>query len=66
MNKDIAEGKWKQMKGKIQKKWGDLTDDDLDRINGRREEFAGVMQERYGKGKAEAEREFDTLRDSNL
>lgn len=66
MNTDIAEGKWKQMKGKIQTQWGDLTDDDLDRINGKRQEFVGLMQERYGKGKDEAERDFDKLRDTNV
>ncbi|MBQ0745042.1 MAG: CsbD family protein [Marinobacter sp.] len=66
MNKDIADGKWQQMKGKIQQKWGDLTDDDLDRINGQREEFAGVMKERYGKSKEEAEQEFDKLRNSDI
>ncbi|MCB1676154.1 MAG: CsbD family protein [Halioglobus sp.] len=66
MNQDIAEGKWKQLKGKIQAKWGELTDDDLDRIKGKREEFAGVMQEKYGKGKEEAQREFDALRDSDI
>jgi uncharacterized protein YjbJ (UPF0337 family) len=59
MNNDIAEGKWKQLKGQIQQRWGDLTDDDLDRIAGRREEFVGIMQEKYGKGRDQAEREFD-------
>ncbi len=66
MNKDIADGKWQQIKGKIQQKWGDLTDDDLDRINGQREEFDGVMKERYGKSKKEADQEFDKLRDSDI
>lgn len=65
MNTDIAEGKWKQMKGKIQQQWGKLTDDDVDRINGQRKEFVGLMQERYGKKKDEAEREFDEFRSSN-
>jgi uncharacterized protein YjbJ (UPF0337 family) len=66
MNTDIAEGKWKQLKGKIQKQWGDLTDDDLDKIKGSRKEFAGVMQERYGKARDEAEREFDKFRSANM
>ncbi len=64
MNTDIAEGKWKQMKGKIQQQWGKLTDDDVDRIKGQRKEFVGLMQERYGKNKEEAEREFDKFRGS--
>lgn len=65
-NQDIAEGKWKQLKGNVRAKWGDLTDDDIDRIRGNKQEFVGVMQERYGKGKADAEREFDEFRDSNV
>jgi uncharacterized protein YjbJ (UPF0337 family) len=34
MNEDILKGKWKQLRGQIQQKWGDLTDDDLNRIEG--------------------------------
>ena len=55
MNTDIIEGKWKQLKGKAQQQWGDITDDEFDRVSGRREEFVGLMQEKYGKGKAEAD-----------
>lgn len=63
MNTDIAEGKWKQAKGQIQERWGDLTNDEVDRIAGRREEFVGIMQEAHGKTREEAEREFDAFRD---
>ena len=64
MNSDIAEGKWKQLKGKIQQKWGDITDDEMDKINGDRQEFIGMMQEKYGKTKQEAEAAFDELSDA--
>lgn len=64
MNTDIVEGKWKQMKGAIQKKWGDITDDDFDRIKGNRERFAGVLQERYGRTKEQAKKEVDAYLDS--
>ncbi|WP_146506459.1 CsbD family protein [Rubinisphaera italica] len=47
-----------------QQKWGDLTDDDLDKIDGRREEVVGVIQERYGKDKEEAEREVQEFESS--
>lgn len=57
MNKDIFEGKWKQVKGEAQKQWGDLTNDDIDTINGQKEKLVGVIQERYGKSKEEAEDE---------
>ena len=56
---NILEGKWKQLKGKVQQKWGDLTNDDLDRIEGKRDELVGIIQEKYGYVQAEAEREVD-------
>lgn len=59
MNEDILQGKWKQLKGQVQRKWGELTNDDLDRIAGRREELVGIIQERYGRAHEEAEREVD-------
>lgn len=65
MNKDILEGKWKQMKGAVQKQWGDITDDDFDRIAGNRERFVGVLQEKYGKRKEDAEKEIDTYLNSH-
>jgi uncharacterized protein YjbJ (UPF0337 family) len=59
MNWDIIQGKWKQLKGDAQTKWGELTDDDLDRAEGDREKLVGVVQERYGIAKDQAEREVD-------
>ena len=55
MNKDIFEGKWEQLKGKLQKNWGKLTNDDLDVIKGDSKLLAGKLQERYGMTKEEAE-----------
>jgi uncharacterized protein YjbJ (UPF0337 family) len=57
MNWDRIEGNWKQLKGKVKAQWGDLTDDDLDVVAGRREQLAGKVQERYGLAKDEAERQ---------
>lgn len=59
MNSDRIEGNWKEMKGKVQQKWGKLTDDDLDVIDGRREELVGKIQQEYGKTRDEAEKEVD-------
>ncbi|MDO5715434.1 MAG: CsbD family protein [Tissierellia bacterium] len=57
MNKDILEGKWEQLKGKVQSKWGKLTNDDLDQIKGDSKVLIGKLQERYGMTKDEAEKE---------
>lgn len=59
MNWDQIEGKWKQLKGAAQEKWGELTNDDLDRAEGNRERLVGLVQERYGKAREVAEREVD-------
>lgn len=58
MNKDILEGKWNQFKGEAQKKWGKLTNDDLDQIEGNRTKLAGKIQEVYGKTADEVEKEL--------
>ena len=59
MNWDIIQGKWKQGKGSVKEKWGDLTDDDLDRMDGSKDQLAGKLQEKYGWTKDEAERNID-------
>lgn len=63
MNRDIFEGKWKQFRGDVRKKWGELTDDDLAQINGDRDKLAGKLQERYGMVKEEADRQIDDWAD---
>ena len=59
MNKNILEGKWKQLRGNIREKWGELTDDELDQIAGKRDKLSGLLQERYGYTQMEAERQID-------
>jgi uncharacterized protein YjbJ (UPF0337 family) len=48
MNKNILEGKWKQMRGEAKSWWGKLTDNDLDRVAGKFEVLVGLLQEKYG------------------
>ena len=59
MTSDILEGKWKQIRGRVKEAWGDLTDDELDMIDGRRDRLVGKIQERYGYSRMEAEQEVD-------
>jgi uncharacterized protein YjbJ (UPF0337 family) len=59
MNWDRIEGNWKQFTGKVQQQWGKLTDDDLQLVEGRRNELVGRIQERYGYARDRAEREVD-------
>jgi uncharacterized protein YjbJ (UPF0337 family) len=59
MNWDQIEGKWKQYSGKVKEKWGKLTDDDIQTISGKRTQLVGVIQERYGIAKEQAEKQID-------
>ncbi|QCU72395.1 CsbD family protein [Luteimonas yindakuii] len=60
MNKDIISGKWTQLKGKAQARWGDLTDDVFDVAEGDGKYLAGKLQEKYGWERQKAE---DEVRD---
>lgn len=64
MNWDIIQGNWKRIKGEVQSTWGKLSDDEVDRAAGDREQLAGLVQERYGVARDEAERQIDQFADS--
>jgi len=58
---DILQGKWHELKGGVKQQWGKLTDDDVAKLSGKQEELAGVLQTRYGYGKAQADMEINTF-----
>lgn len=58
MNWDQVEGNWKRFKGEAKEKWGKLTDDELNIIEGKRDKLAGKIQEKYGVAKEEAEKQL--------
>lgn len=58
--KDYIQGNWKQLKGKLKEKYGQLTDDDLTYQEGKEDQLVGRLQQKLGKSKAEVE---DMLRD---
>jgi len=59
MNQDILAGKWKQMRGEFKTWWGKLTDDDFERIGGQKDKLVGLIQERYGYTREQAEQESE-------
>jgi uncharacterized protein YjbJ (UPF0337 family) len=59
MNKDIFEGKWKEMRGQVKEWWGELTDDELEATGGRAEQLVGLLQQRYGYTREHAEEEIE-------
>lgn len=65
MNWDIVQGNWKQFKGKVKAQWGNLTDDDLDVIAGKRSELAGRIQKSYGLSKDAVEKQLKAFELAN-
>jgi uncharacterized protein YjbJ (UPF0337 family) len=59
MNWDQIAGNWKQMKGQIREQWGELTDDELEAVRGRRDQFEGLLQRKFGMAKEEVKRQID-------
>jgi uncharacterized protein YjbJ (UPF0337 family) len=48
MDWNIVEGNWPRVRTRIKDYWGHLTDEDLDKIAGKREKLEGKLRERYG------------------
>lgn len=65
MTKEIIQGKWNEIKGKIKQQWAKLTDDDITHIEGKYDELSGKIQQKYGHDKARAEKEIDDFVDKN-
>lgn len=59
MNTQVMEGKWDKIRGELQKRWGKLTNDDLDQIEGQVTTLEGKLRERYGYTKDEASEQVD-------
>lgn len=64
MNWDSIQRKWMELKGKAKEKWGELTDDDLDVIAGKKDQLIGIIQDKYGRTKDEAEKEVEEWKES--
>jgi uncharacterized protein YjbJ (UPF0337 family) len=65
MAANILKGKWKQLKGSVKKKWGKLTDDEINQVEGEAEKLVGLVQEKYGYTKEKAEGEVAEFLDKN-
>jgi uncharacterized protein YjbJ (UPF0337 family) len=63
MTWDEIKGNWLQYKGRMKEKWGELTDDDLDRIEGKRDQLLGILQKQYGRTRERAEDEIRDFED---
>jgi uncharacterized protein YjbJ (UPF0337 family) len=55
------EGSWKQFKGRIKEAWGSLSDDELDRLEGQRDQLEGLIEQRTGESRQKIRKEVDRL-----
>lgn len=58
MNKQIFKGNWDIAKGKLKRKYAQLTDNDLWYLEGMEDEFFGRLERATGASRAELERFF--------
>lgn len=65
MNKDTMEGNWTELKGKVKQKWGKLSDDKLDQVNGKRDQLAGEIQQAYGVSRDEADKQVKDFEETS-
>ena len=59
MNEDQVAGQWNLIKGKAKERWGRLTDDDLDVVDGKLDQLVGQVQKRYGLERERAQKQVD-------
>lgn len=59
MNWEQVRGHWKLLKGTVKQKWGNLSDEEIDIVEGKREELIGRLEAKYGYTKEKAEAEVD-------
>jgi uncharacterized protein YjbJ (UPF0337 family) len=59
MNDDVFAGKWKQLRGQAKVWWGKLSNDDLEKVAGKYDQLIGVLQEKYGYTRQQAEDEYN-------
>ena len=59
MNKDVLQGRWKEIRGRARSWWAQLTDDDLNRVAGKWDVLVGLLQQKYGYTREQAIEDID-------
>jgi uncharacterized protein YjbJ (UPF0337 family) len=63
-NAQIFKGNWNEIKGQIREKWGDVTDDELDKVEGKSEQLVGLIQRNTGAAREEINKFLSSISDS--
>jgi uncharacterized protein YjbJ (UPF0337 family) len=61
MHQDVLRAKWKHFRNEINDHWTELSSDDLDQINGRRDNLVVLLESRYGYARRRAEKEVERV-----
>ena len=61
MRQDVLRAKWKHFRNEINDHWTELSSDDLDQINGRRDNLVVLLESRYGYARRRAEKEVERV-----
>jgi uncharacterized protein YjbJ (UPF0337 family) len=59
MNWTEIEGRWTEFRGQVKSKWAKLSDDDVTKLEGKRDRLIGSIQSRYGIAREQAERQIE-------
>lgn len=61
LNENTIKGKWLEIKGEVQKAWGKLTDDDLEKTKGDIKSIGGLIQQKYGNAQQDSRERLDGI-----
>jgi uncharacterized protein YjbJ (UPF0337 family) len=61
INENVVKGKWLEIKGDVQKAWGKLTNDELDKTKGDMKSISGLIQQKYGKSQGDYEKKLSNI-----
>jgi len=61
MEKDVLRDRWKHFRSEMNHYWADLSSDDFDWVNGRRDNLVVLLENKYGYARRRAEREVDRV-----
>jgi uncharacterized protein YjbJ (UPF0337 family) len=61
MQADVPRAKWKLFRNEVNYHWAQLSSDDLDRIDGTRDNLVYLLERRYGYARRRAEREVERV-----